>query len=303
MTKPSITQGSTVLVALDGSPAAATALPIAQAVTAHLGAHLVALHVVSSGWPGLDPRRQLHLEHAVAAGLEVRLVAGEPAAAILQAAADPQVVLVVLTTHGQTIDPGRHLGRVAEAVIAQATRPLLLMRPEVAPDFLERGAALRHLLLPLDGTPTTATLLRPATALASRLRAAVDLLYVAGPGPWRPSEPGSLGVPRYIDQPQHEWRHWAEEFIARFCLACAKCPTDVPVQMFLAHGEIETEIVRFAAEHQVDAIVLARQSHLEPGHAQVLRAVLDHTPCPILIVGGPITATSFPCNGQEHSCA
>jgi nucleotide-binding universal stress UspA family protein len=48
-----------VLVALDGSLAAATALPIALAVAAQLGADCEALHIVSDigGFPGIGQTR------------------------------------------------------------------------------------------------------------------------------------------------------------------------------------------------------------------------------------------------------
>ena len=67
--------------------------------------------------------------------------------------------------------------------------------------------------------------------------------------------------------------------------ACAQCPPDVPMGTFLAQGDAGTAITRFAAEHASDAVVLARRSRLEPGRAAVLRAVLDQTPCPVLLVG------------------
>jgi nucleotide-binding universal stress UspA family protein len=193
-------------------------------------------------------------------------------------------VLVVLTTHGHIIEPGRSLGCVAEQVIAGATQPILLIRPEATPLAIRPGAALQRLLLPLDGTPTTATLLVPATGLASRLGASVDLLYVADVGA-PPDEPGSIGAPQYVDQPQHEWPQWANEVITRLGEACAQCPPDMPVRTFLAQGDAGEAIARFAAEHASDAVVLARRSRLEPGRAGVLRAVLDQTPCPVLLVG------------------
>jgi nucleotide-binding universal stress UspA family protein len=56
--------------------------------------------------------------------------------------------------------------------------------------------------------------------------------------------------------------------------------------VFLGRGEIGLEIARFAAQQQSDVVVLARRSHFEPGRAQVLRAVLDQTPCPVLLLGG-----------------
>jgi nucleotide-binding universal stress UspA family protein len=173
---------------------------------------------------------------------------------------------------------------VAEQVIVGATRPILLIRPEATPVAIRLGAALRRLVLPLDGTPTTAALLAPATALASRLGASVDLLYVASSAA-PPDEPGSIGAPQYIDQPQHEWPQWAHEVISRLAEACAQCPPDVPLRTFLAQGDAGAAIARFAAEHTSDAVVLARRSRLEPGRAAVLRTVLDQTPCPVLLVG------------------
>jgi hypothetical protein len=59
----------------------------------------------------------------------------------------------------------------------------------------------------------------------------------------------------------------------------------VPVRVSLAQGDVSTEITRFAAERETDAIVLVRQCHLEPGRGRVLRAVFDVTPCPVLLVG------------------
>jgi nucleotide-binding universal stress UspA family protein len=308
-------QRDTVLVALDGSLAAATAVPIAFAVAAQIGAACRGLHIISSNDPGsqlvapwmkgmksltglglwpdmLKPTVQLWRAFAAPGNAlmkeffhaEMCLDVGDPAMGILRASADPEVALVVLTTHGHVIEPGRRLGRVAEHVIAGTTRPILLIRPEATPLATRPGGALRGLLLPLDGTPTTAALLAPATKLAHRLSAAVDLLYVAGVGA-PPGEPGSIVGPQYVDQPQHEWPEWANEVITRLGAACAQLSPNVLVRMFLAQGDVGATIARFAAEHRSDAVVLARRSRLEPGRASVLRAVLEQTPCPILLVG------------------
>jgi nucleotide-binding universal stress UspA family protein len=217
--------------------------------------------------------------------IAVHVVVGDPAETIVRASAEPDVVLVVMTTHGRVIEAGRELGRVAQAVVTRATRPIVLVRPEAVAAFMEHGPRVRHLLLPLDGTPTTARLLRPVTALAHRLSAAIDLLYVAADQPAAPTEPGSIGAPRYVDQPHHEWPEWSSEVIARLGTEAARCPPDVPVRMFLGSGDISQEIVRFARDHHVDVVVVARRSHGEPGRARVLRAVLRDVPCPLLLVG------------------
>lgn len=274
-----------VLVALDGSPAAAAAWPVAVTVAAQLGAEPVVLHVPSSPLP-LAQLRKRALRH-VAANLPLRRENAETAVAgVLRALADPRVALVVLTTHGREIEPGRGLGSVAESVIAWTSRPILIVRPEMAKKHPARK--LHYLLVPLDGSPTTATVLRPAIDLACRLGASIDLLYVASPTHKPQVEAGSIGAPRYVDQAQHEWPAWGAEVIERLGGICAQIPPGLTVQMYLASGEVGHAIVQFAVEHNADAIVLARRSHLEPGRAKVLRAVLAQTPVPVLLVGADV---------------
>jgi nucleotide-binding universal stress UspA family protein len=268
-----------VLVALDGSPAAETALPIATMVARQLGATLEALHVRPGG---STPEELQERFPPLKIRADVTVVEGaEPAEAILKATEEPDVRLVVLTTHGRAIEPGREIGRIAEAVIARTTRPVLLVRPEAAGPPHE----LRHLLVSLDGTPTTSEAMHPAMELAQQFGASIDLLHVAASQEALPTEPGTLCAPRYVDQPQHEWPEWASEMAARAIGIEYEAPADVPIRSYLKHGQTGPEIARFAVDRQVDAIVVARRSRFEPGRAQVLRAVLAKAPCPILLVG------------------
>jgi nucleotide-binding universal stress UspA family protein len=276
---------SIVLLALDGSPAAATALPLGRRVADQLGATVEILHVAVQDRPDPDLWQRLHGGLRSGEVVQVPSHAGEPAVAILQAARRPGVDLVVLTTHGRVIEPGRSLGRVAQAVVARTTRPILLLRPESVEAGGSAVAPLHRLLLPLDGTPTTSTALGPAIELASRLGARIDLLYVASADEPLRREPGSISAPRYVDQPQHEWPAWADRVISHLSTCLGGRPPGLSIQVFLVAGHIAEEIARFAAEHQSDAIVLVRRSHLEVGRARVLRAVLDRTPCPVLLVG------------------
>lgn len=90
MTAPQRNQGSqdgqhqrqVVLVALDGSPSAATALPVARLAAERLGAALEILHVASTDLSDADLadlRRRLGLDAAGLRGAAVRLLIGEPA--------------------------------------------------------------------------------------------------------------------------------------------------------------------------------------------------------------------------------
>ena len=281
------TQRTKVLVALDGSPAAATALPMARTIAARLDAAITILHSATVPVPVADLRQRLGLDRMDVEVLQVQAPNDASAAGILQAGAAPEVALLVLTTHGRSVSDGPRLGRVAEAVAAGSAGPLLLVVPQTVPAPSAARPALRRLLLPLDGTPTTATALRPAIALASQLGASLDVLYVVDPDQADSIEPGSVRVPYYLDQPQHEWPALERRVIDELCTVYAKCPPEVPVGMVLRYGPIGDAIVRCAADHHDDLIVLVRRSRLEPGHAQVLREVLSQTSCPILLLSGP----------------
>jgi nucleotide-binding universal stress UspA family protein len=272
-----------IVVPWDGSPAAATAFPVARILATQFRANVQIVHFLPAG-AGDEVVRAAAREQGLGGFDEssLRIHSADAASGILEAAADAAVQLLVLTTHGRAIEEGRRLGHVAEHVIAHTTAPILLVRPE-APTMKRK---IERLLLPVDGTPRTATALQPATDLAAKLGARIDLLYVAPGAGDLPREPGSITAPRYVDQKHHEWPSWAQEVVERLAVACAGCPPEVPVEMYLAHDGIGSEIQRFAVEHGSDAVVLVRRSRLQRGRARILRAVLDNTPCPVLICSG-----------------
>ena len=275
-----------IVVAWDGSRGSASTFPLAGVVGAQLGADVEILHVLAPGELAAEAEEALRqVGRDGLEGASLRLERGEVVRQILAAGGKRDVELVVLTTHVGSIKEGRHLGSVAEAVVARTQKPVLLVRPE-APAGARK---LRRLLLPVDGTPKTAAALGPATLLAKRLGASLDLLYVAGLGREGLAEKGSIAAPRYVDQQQHEWPEWATEVAERLAACCAHCPPEVPVRMFLALGDVGEEIERFALEHSSDAIVLVRRSRLQPGRARTLRSVLQRAPCPVLVLSGPET--------------
>jgi nucleotide-binding universal stress UspA family protein len=281
---------TSVLVALDGSPAAATALPVARTIAAQLGARVEALHVLNPGIYGVDARAVLGLEGEDGGGIGLRIVYGNAVEEILRASEDPNVLLVVLATHGHTIGRTRALAAIPRRVIAESSRPVLLVRPEAVDPALP-WRPFRRLLVPVDGTPTTAEAYGPAAEIAARLRAAIDVLFVVHPRQTAPTERGTITPPYYVDQPQCEWPAW-EARVARWILGyCRPLPPDTEIHAYVATGRTRAEIgdviAQFAAEHGEDGIVLVRRSHLEHGRAPILRAVFDRMPCPVLLVAGP----------------
>lgn len=287
-----------VLVALDGSVAAATAMPVAQRLAQLLEMPLHILHVATSRAAAEQQAPHLDLEPAATPLVELDVRVGDPAAEILRAIEAPNTYLTVLTTHGRGIERGRHLGYIAEQVIAQTMRPILLIRPEAA---AAASAAInaRRFLLPLDGKAATARALGRITDIVRRLRGSYDVLFVADPmqlaaaAPPGSGEPGNLGIPRYVDQLQHEWPDWMHEVLDHLSACSARYPLGVPVRVHVAgvagpaDGTIASVVLQFVDDHLDDVIVLVRRSRLELGRAEILRALLDQTPCPVLLTRTP----------------
>jgi len=213
------------------------------------------------------------------------------------------VAFLVLTTHGRDLEHGRGLAPIAEAVTARARRPTLLVRPEAVAEAGGAAYPLKRMLLPIDGASGTAKGLRPALQLASRLGAAVDLLYVVHPGQLAPREPMSMTPTWYVDAPHHEWPGWADEVSAWLRACCDDLGHDVPMNVYVRRGTgehvIATVISDLAEAHEADAIVLVRRSHLEAGRASVLRAVLELAPCPVLLVAGKPIRAAAPSDKPE----
>jgi nucleotide-binding universal stress UspA family protein len=274
-----------VLVALDGSPAAATALPIGCTIAAQLGARVEALYVLPPGLSPAEARARLGVH-----GIELRLESGDPADVILRVSEEPDVALIVFATHGHDVGGGGSLAGIPEQVASKTSQPVLLVRPETtrAEDVWR---PLRRLLFPVDGTPTTTEAFAPAAELAARLGAEIDVLFVVHPNQAVPDERGTMLPPYYVDQPYHEWQAWQVRVTKWIRCHCDHLPRETIIHTYLVsarkRGEVGDAIARFAAERGEHAVILVRRSQMEHGRAPVLRALFERTPCPILLVAGP----------------
>jgi len=108
-----------------------------------------------------------------------RVQPGSPAEAIIDAALAEKDALIAMATHGRSGLNRWLLGSVAEKVLRGASNPLLLVRAtESAPQW--SMAALKSVIVPLDGSETAERVLPSAGALAKSLDLEVVLLRVYG---------------------------------------------------------------------------------------------------------------------------
>jgi nucleotide-binding universal stress UspA family protein len=166
--EPLLSESPGILVPLDGSPFAESALEPAAALAEDLGAALILLRVEDrpsdvlsdeygrpvayldrqENWARtratnyLDTAANHMAEHwpGVAVRSDVRL--GDPATAIAEAAASASAALVFMATHGRTGVRRAIMGSVAGQVLERSGVPLVLIRPPApsTPDDAEAAA-------------------------------------------------------------------------------------------------------------------------------------------------------------------
>jgi nucleotide-binding universal stress UspA family protein len=127
-----------IMVPLDGSELAQTALPHALELCAGLKATLVLLHVCDprQGSPEashryLDFMRRQHDGAGVPIELLVR--EGPVATAIVRAAEEQRIDVIAMATHGRSGLQRVVYGSVAEQVLRSSSKPVLLLRVPGAP--------------------------------------------------------------------------------------------------------------------------------------------------------------------------
>jgi nucleotide-binding universal stress UspA family protein len=180
-----------LLVPLDGSRYAETALPAAAAMARRFKATVTLLHVVESN----PPRRvhgQRHLQteeqamrylkalsiRAFPAGVTVRChVHGAPARKIAKSIVAHEEEfdhdLIVMCTHGRGGTTRLLAGSVAQRVLGAGTKPVLIVHPPKRRTF-----RCRVILAPVDDHPEHDRALTAARATAKAFGAALHLLRV-----------------------------------------------------------------------------------------------------------------------------
>jgi nucleotide-binding universal stress UspA family protein len=242
---------STVLAAIDGTPASGPVLATAQAVARALHLEVHVLHV------GRAPGRAA----GYAAELDLPLVVmrGRPDLRIVEAGERPDVDLVVLSLHGV---PGRtEPGSTARAVATRLTKPVLV----VPPDAPIREAPSR-VLIPLDGTRGVSAALRPLITRYVAAGAEVIAVHVFEPET----------VPMFLDGVPDEIA-WRDEFLWQHC-------ADLGIRLETRPGPTVLALLDVAAAEDVDVVALGWRQNLAPDRAIVVREILERARRPVALI-------------------
>lgn len=262
-----------LLLALDHPRDAHAILPIARRLGERMNRGLVIVHAsVSPGAPA-DVLARLQLSREDVQGVAIEPLSGPPALVLPRYARARHcaLLLIGLAAHGH--EPST----LARTLLTESPCPVLLLPSEVSESWGQGGTVL----LPLDGSPSTAAVAPLAISMAQRLEAALDILYVAGAYP--ANEPGTLTVPTYIDQAQYEWQMWRREFMSRFYERHLTGASPRAVHLSVSTGDRPRAILDQARRQQPDLIVIGWHGNLRQARAQTLRAVLRESSWPVLV--------------------
>lgn len=307
---------TTIVVPLDGSPFGEYALPFAVTLARALGSTLELVHVHRPYEPGeaLEALPQYGFQgivaydvaadtealaqqrewlEALAAGLasahglrvDAHLLAGPVVRALTEHLRDAGADLVVMSTHGSGLSQHKRLGSVADALVRHLAVPVMVLRPRSAAPPL---AVPRRVLVPVDGSRFSESVLRPVVELARQFGAELTFFHVTTP-------------PRAAEVPLQPFVHTAETPLAQPEAYLQSLADTLPAGMpparlrVVAHEQAARAILDELAggDPPYDAVAMATHGQVGVHHlllGSVAEEVLQHTDRPVLLFRPPLAA-------------
>jgi nucleotide-binding universal stress UspA family protein len=299
---------TTILVPLDGSPVAERALLCAQTLAKASGARLLlvraALLEPSSDETALSRQARAmtearnYLDQVVrrldlTIAIEIAVLYGEAAEAILTTIRARKVNLIVLSSHGHSGLGRWVIGTVTDRLLRRADIPVLVVPATFGTDWPDSRAF--RVLVPLDGSALAEEALGPAVDLARALDAELLLLRVIDP-----VQALSVGPSRYLSmalEPSNslqETQHYLE------CAAARLRRGGVAVSVHSAIGTPGLIIASAAREQHAQLIAMTPHGAAGPSRLMLGRAattILQHAGCPVLLVRPSATREAQPWVG------
>ncbi|HEX7474713.1 MAG TPA: universal stress protein [Dehalococcoidales bacterium] len=184
-----------ILLPLDGSDLAETAIPYVWDLAGQLEAEVYLLHVCPPAEHKTDLGiHQLYLNN-IAENLrqrikenwqpsgepkiQVEVILDEPVNAIFEYVKQKSISMVALTSHGTSGLRAWAMGSVADRVVRGVGVPTLLIRIKEGRIIPEKKGLIQKILLPLDTSDASGVAIPYAIQLAKKLKASIDLFSMA----------------------------------------------------------------------------------------------------------------------------
>lgn len=260
-----------ILTALDGSKASESVLPYLEALLASQDADITLVNAVPAASPSREQAAYAYLNRASrdlrskGAVVDVRVLTGAPAPAIINLATHGGYSLIAMCSRGKSGIRRVLLGSVAEEVLHCSPVPVLVVHP------LARNAGkvqIKRIVIPLDGSVRSASILPHVAPLAKA--AGARLLFMTTVEP-RAKE------------------NYPVEVVARTLFREQKRlhKLGLPTELAIRYGDPAAEILSYAEVQDADLVALS--THGRTGieralYGSVTEAVLRKGRLPLLIL-------------------
>lgn len=262
---------SKILVALDGSKTSESILPYLESLLTDQDADVTLVTVNSSG-KDLDQMAAQGYLKGVAerlrrkgAKVDVEVLSGRPAEVMAAFAAGGRFDFLALCSRGRNTLKRMLFGSVAEGILRTALTPVLVVPPAGG-----TPGVVRRILLPLDGSPRSASVLKPAAVLAKAFGAKLCFVTVTS------STKKELPVTTVAGQLLQEQKDLQK--------------AGLEVEVAVLYGDPLQRILTFAEENKADLIALT--THGRTGldkvvFGNVAESLLRKCRLPLLVVRNP----------------
>jgi nucleotide-binding universal stress UspA family protein len=282
-----------ILVPLDGSTLSESILPLIGGGEHVWGTEVLLVRTLG---PESEPRSTEENEIVAylatqaraleQAGLRVRCEVwyGDPSQTIVNAAMRERVNLIAMTTRGRRGLDRLQFGSVAESVVRKAPVPVLLVRGHVRWPTDRRP----RILVPLDGSERSATILPVVAGLARPLHPVIELLHVLEPVAPEPYLDRALSLPG-----ESAGSAEARDYLQR--AAAPLTGQALKVECAVLEGPAVAMITSHAVDSGADLVAMS--THGRSGVTRLLAGsvaeeVLRSADVPILLWRGPVAAAT-----------
>jgi len=294
-----------LLVPLDGSELAETAIPYARDLAGQLEAAVYLIHACPPEHQAYLHMHQIYLNN-IAENLrqeikenwqsnqepkiQTDVIPGDPTKVIFDSVKQNSIDMIVLTSHGTSGFRAWAMGSVADKVVRGVGVPTLLIRIKKGRIIQEKKGLIKKILLLLDTSDASRIAVPYAVQLAKKLKASITLfsmvqsIYAQNYAQNIAGMVGGFGV--NLDSVDADAKKYTDEYLQGIADEIGKAGVDVTQTSFVSM-DAAYEILEMEKKIQPDLVVMATRGRSNIARwalGSVAEKVLREGDRPILMV-------------------
>ena len=290
-----------ILLPLDGSKLAETAIPYVWDLAGQIGAEVYLLHACPTEHKEALSEHQRYLNNiadnlkqrikenwqpSIEPKIQVDVIVEDPVKTIFDYVKEKSIGMVALTSHGATGLRALAIGSVADKVVRGVGIPTLLIRIKEGRTVLEKKGLIQKILLPLDASDASRISVPYAVELAKKLKASITLFTMEVSIYIQNSFGMEGGYVGNLDSIDVDTKKYTEEYLHGIADEIRKAGVEVTHTSYMSIDAAQ-EILQMEKKIQPDLVVMATRGRSNIGRwvlGSVAEKVLTEGDRPILMV-------------------